>query len=245
VEEQAASCGASEVTIEHVHTCQKRFLNRMEDEVKGFQVETCFGPSGCSNRAVNSDALPQRLEEKIAKRDLKAFLKKRVNGPLKMHHEFRVSISDCPNGCSRPQIFDVGLIGACRPEVSDEICNECGACQEVCRENAIVLKDSIPIVDYSRCLSCGQCLEACPTGTLREDARGYRILVGGKLGRHPRLGTELPGIHELEEVSQVIDSCLDYYQSNCHRGERFGEILERNGVEWLEEEKKFKKMQKI
>jgi len=244
VEEEAASCGANEVTIEHVRTCQKRFLNRMEDEVKGFQVETCFGPSGCSNRAVDSDALPQRLEKKISKRDLKAFLKRRVNGPLKMHHEFRVSISDCPNACSRPQIVDIGLIGACRPEVSDEPCNQCGACQEICRENAISLKNSLPIVDYSRCLSCGQCLEACPTGTLQEDARGYRILVGGKLGRHPRLGTELPGIYELEEVLQVVDGCLDYYQSNCHGGERFGEILERNGVDWLEKEIKNKKISK-
>ncbi len=244
VEEEAAGCGANEVTMEHVRTSQKRFLNRMEDEVKGFQVETCFGPSGCSNRAVDSDALPQRLEETLSKRDLKAFLKERVNGPLKMHHEFRVSISDCPNSCSRPQIVDVGLIGACRPEVSDEVCNECGACQEVCRENAIVLKDSIPIVDYSLCLSCGQCPEACPTGTLQVDARGYRILVGGKLGRHPRLGTELSGIYELEEVLQVVDGCLDYYQSNCHRGERFGEILERNGVDLLEKEIKNKKISK-
>ncbi|MBL7175486.1 MAG: 4Fe-4S binding protein [Desulfobacteraceae bacterium] len=236
VEEEAASCGANEVTIEHVRTCQKRFLNRMEDEVKGFQVETCFGPGGCSNRTVNSAALPQQLEETLSKRDLKAFLKERVNGPLKMHHEFRVSISDCPNACSRPQIVDVGLIGARKPEVSGEPCNQCGACQEICRENAISLKDSLPIVDYSRCLSCGQCLEACPTGTLEEDARGYRILVGGKLGRHPRLGTELSGIYELEKVRQVVDDCLDYYQSNCHGGERFGEILERNGVDWLEKE---------
>jgi dissimilatory sulfite reductase (desulfoviridin) alpha/beta subunit len=246
VEEEAAHSEANEVTIEHVRTCQNRFLKRMEEEVKGFQVETCFGPSGCSNRAVESDGLPQRLEEKIAKRDMKAFLKARVNGPLKMHHEFRISISDCPNACSRPQIFDVGLIGACRPEVSDEICNECGACQEVCRENAIVMNDSVPIVDYSRCLSCGQCLEVCPTGTLREGARGYRILVGGKLGRHPRLGTEISGIYELDEVLQVVDGCLDYYRGKCHGGERFGEILERNGVDELDKEiKKNKKNENI
>ena len=95
-----------------------------------------------------------------------------------MHHEFRISISDCPNACSRPQIVDVGLNGARRPSVSDETCNQCGACKEVCRENAISFQDSIPIVDHSRCLSCGRCVEVCPTGTLQEAARGYRILVG-------------------------------------------------------------------
>jgi len=52
VEEEAARDGAGQVTLDHVKTCQQRFLNRMEEEVMGFQVETCFGPSGCPNRAV-------------------------------------------------------------------------------------------------------------------------------------------------------------------------------------------------
>ena len=58
VEEEAANRKAGEVTLEHVCTCQKMFLNRMEDEVKGFQVETCFGSTGCTSRGVNSDGLP-------------------------------------------------------------------------------------------------------------------------------------------------------------------------------------------
>lgn len=47
VEEEATSSGANEVTIEDVRTCQQSFLNRMENEVKGFEVEPCFGPGGC------------------------------------------------------------------------------------------------------------------------------------------------------------------------------------------------------
>ena len=39
--------GAPIITLEHVKTCQKRFLNQMEDELKGYQVEACFGPTGC------------------------------------------------------------------------------------------------------------------------------------------------------------------------------------------------------
>ena len=233
VEQEAASCGAKEVTIEHVLTCQKRFMNRMEDEVNGFQVETCFGPTGCPNRISDSDGLPQKLEKKLKKRDLKDFLKSKVRGPLKMHHEFRVSISDCPNACSRPQIVDVGLIGACRPEVSEEPCNECGACTEICKENAISLKEDGPFVDYSKCLSCGKCFEECSTGTLQRGSRGYRIQVGGKLGRHPRLGKELPDIYELEDAIKVVDRCLDHYTQHCVKGERFGEILEKTGIKDL------------
>jgi anaerobic sulfite reductase subunit C len=239
VEEEAASLSANEVTLEHVRMCQKRFLNKMEEEVKGFQLETCFGPTGCPNRAVDSDGLPERLEKSLSKRNIKSFLKERVNGPLKMHHEFRISISDCPNACSRPQIVDIGLIGACRPEVSDEPCTQCGACVEACKENAVSIKDDVPVVDDSKCLYCGQCARACPTGTLQEGTKGCRILVGGKLGRHPRLGTELPGIHELDQVPAIVDRCLNHYQNHCQKGERFGVILERTGLEdFFEKSKK-------
>jgi dissimilatory sulfite reductase (desulfoviridin) alpha/beta subunit len=54
--------------------------------------------------------------------------------------------------------------------------------------------------------------------------------VGGKLGRHPRLARELPGIHHLEEALKVVDQFLDHYQRYCLKGERFGEILERTGI---------------
>ena len=230
VEEEAAGREAGEVTLEHVRACQKRFLNRMEDEVKGFQVETCFGPTGCPNRAVNSDGLPERLEKSLSKRNIKSFLKERVNGPLKIHHEFRVSVSDCPNACSRPQIVDIGLIGAFRPEVTDESCTKCGACVDACKESAISIEDDVPIVDDERCLYCGQCVQLCMTGTLREAESGYRILVGGKLGRHPRLGAELPGIHGLEEVPAIVEQFLNHYKNHCKKGERFGIILERTGI---------------
>jgi dissimilatory sulfite reductase (desulfoviridin) alpha/beta subunit len=231
VEEEAARCGAGQVRLEHVKTCQQRFLNKMEDEVKGHQVETCFGPSGCPNRAVIDDEFPRKIEERLAKRNLKSFLQEKVKGPLKLHHELRVSISDCPNACSRPQIADIGLIGACTPTVADEPCSECGACVEACREDALYLRDGRPVLDLSKCLSCGQCIKVCPTGTLQEKKKGYRILVGGKLGRHPRLAMELPGIFSEEETLKMVDRCLDHYQKHCRQGERLGEILEWTGIE--------------
>src|SRR5512143_2042594 len=170
VEEEAMRQRSREVTMEHVRTCQKRYLNNMEEEVAGFQVETCFGPSGCPNRAVDDEGIAERITELLAGKNLKAFLKQKVKGPLKIHHEFRVSISDCPNACSRPQIADIGLIGASRRAVTDDPCSGCGACVEACRENAIVVLDAEtgPVIDYDKCLSCGKCCKACPSGTLKE-----------------------------------------------------------------------------
>jgi anaerobic sulfite reductase subunit C len=230
VEEEAARAGGGEVTLEHVQTCQQRFLNRMEEEVKGFQVETCFGPSGCPNRTVACDDLPRKMEDLLSRRNLKSFLEEKAKGPLKLHHEFRVSISDCPNACSRPQIADIGLIGARRPNISEEPCTQCGACVETCREEAIVLAGKWPVVDWGKCVSCGQCIAACPTRTLQEEKSGFRIQVGGKLGRHPRLAEEFPGIYSPEETLEILGRCLDHYQKYCRHGERFGEVLDRTGM---------------
>src|SRR4030042_4409638 len=86
VEEEAARCGAGEVSLEHVKTCQQRFLNKMEDEVKGYQVETCFGPGGCPNQAVIGDDLPQKIEERLPGGELTSFFKERGHGPPQPHH---------------------------------------------------------------------------------------------------------------------------------------------------------------
>ena len=234
VEAEAVRRGAEEVCLEDVRACQRSFLETMEAEVKGYEVETCFGAGGCSNRAVSWDDMAQELERRLSRRNLRDFLKQRVRGPLKMHHEFRVSVSDCPNACSRPQIVDIGLIGARRPRrAADKECSRCGACVDVCQEEAIFVAEhgDAPMIDYDRCLTCGKCLFVCPTGTLQADAMGYRIMVGGKLGRHPRLGWELPGIYGAEETLRIVGQYLDHYQTYCSKGERLGDILERIGFD--------------
>ena len=226
VEEEAERAGGGVVTLDHVQNSQKRFLNEMDQEVKGFQVETCFGPSGCPNRAVEGEGVVQELEQVLLKRDMKSFLRERVLGSLKMHHEFRVSLSCCPNACSRPQIVDFGIR---RPKVTEETCSQCQACIDVCKEEAIRLEESKdrPVVDFDQCLSCGQCITVCPSGTLQEESQGYRVLVGGKLGRHPQLGKDLGKIYSKEEMFTVLNHYLDLYQANNRKGERLGEILSR------------------
>lgn len=231
MEEEVSTKGAATVTIEHVQACRQRFLRSMEEEVQGYQVETCFGPGGCPNRAVEGEAVTEALEKVLASRNLKGFLKERVQGPLKMHHEFRISVSDCPNACSRPQIVDIGLIGASRPRVGKASCIQCDECLSACKEEAISLEDGRPSISEGQCLCCGACIRVCPTGTLGESVQGYRVLLGGKLGRHPRLGEELPGILSIEEIPAMVERCLDQYQRHCREGERLGGIMERLGLE--------------
>jgi len=233
VEEEAARSGASEVRLEHVKSCQRKFLSNMEDEVQGFQIEQCFGQDGCLNQAVKNQTLAGEIERILAGGNLKKFLKSKVTEPLKLHHQFRVAIADCPNACSRPQIVDIGLIGARQPSLDPELCTNCGACAEVCKEQAITTGDTgdFPALHDQKCVNCGQCIEVCSSGAIRERRRGYRILIGGKLGRHPQLGAELQGIRSMQEVLVIVERCLDHYLELNVCGERFGEILNRHPLE--------------
>jgi anaerobic sulfite reductase subunit C len=209
--------------------------HKIPEEIKGYQVEICFGPRGCRNRAVDGAETIEEVIRCLRTRDLKAFLQKNMIGPLKRHHELRVAIADCPNACSRPQIADIGLIGACAPVVTDEACSRCGACVAACREGAITLAGGAPRLDADKCLNCGQCVAVCPTGALQTGRQGYRVLLGGKLGRHPRLATELPGIYRREEVPVILNRCLDYYMSHCCGEERLGDMMARDGEAILRE----------
>ena len=233
VETEAAQAGKSEVSLSDVKATQAGYLKKMSSEVKGYQVEACFGSSGCPHRAMGSEGLVERVEAVLGEANLLDFLKSRVKGDLKFHHEFRVSIADCPNACSQPQIKDVGILGALTPTLTDIPCSACGACSQACKEDAILLTDTGEItgIDVERCVHCGSCITACQTGTLAAGQKGYRVLIGGKLGRHPRLARELPGIHDAEAVVGLIDDFLSFYKTRNTHGQRFAELLEDTDID--------------
>ena len=227
VEKEAQNAGKRLIYVVDVKATQARYLSGMSSEVKGYQIDACFGAGGCPNRTIGSDRLLQRIESLLKAEDLLGFLRKRVKGDLKFHHEFRITLADCPNACSQPQIKDIGIIGACTPRITDEPCTMCEACIQVCRENAVTLLPGkvCPDIDFDRCLHCGSCMRVCPTGTITEGTKGFRVQLGGKLGRHPQLAKELPGIYSEDQVLQIVGDCLRFYKQNSKHGERFGQLL--------------------
>ena len=228
IENDVAAVGKKVVSLSDVKAAQARFMSKMGKDIKGYQVDTCFGPSGCSNPANSCDALVEKIASLLNDADLLNFLKNRVQGDLKYHHEFRVTLAECPNACSQPQIKDVGIIGAVVPEVTDKDCTGCEACIEACIEKCITLdsKKNIPVIDRKRCLKCGKCIQVCLSEALAPGQKGFRVQLGGKLGRHPKLAVELEGIFSEEEVLHLVKNCIDYYKKHSKRGERFAEIFD-------------------
>jgi dissimilatory sulfite reductase (desulfoviridin) alpha/beta subunit len=149
--------------------------------------------------------------------------------PLRHHHQFRLAVASCPNGCSQPHIADFGLIAAARIGAEPEACTACGLCVEACAEKALDLRDGIRL-DPSRCLGCEACVRVCPAGALRTVETGWRVLRGGKLGRHPRLAHEL-GVYSLPEAMGILERTLRTLMAQGRPGLRLGDLVERMGRE--------------
>ncbi|MCK5836018.1 MAG: 4Fe-4S binding protein [Desulfobacula sp.] len=229
VEDHAAGKGKKNVDLDDVISLKKQFLSKggMEKEIQGYDISTCFGGEGCPNSANSCIKLSKDIQALMEKADILSFLKASVQGDLKFHHEFRVSLSDCPNACSRPQIVDIGIIGASIPCVGGEDCSLCNACVEACPDNAVRLdqKDQKPVIDNDLCLYCGKCILACPTGSIEEKEKGFRVLLGGRLGRHPRLAMEVPGIQTHDQVLAIVENSLVFFKTHSKNGQRFSHIL--------------------
>ncbi|MCP4055109.1 MAG: 4Fe-4S dicluster domain-containing protein [Mesoflavibacter sp.] len=221
--------GKHRVELADVNALKKQFLSKggMEKHIKGFEISSCFGNTGCPNVACSSTQLIADIEDIFKKADLLSFLKKSIKGDLKFHHEFRVVVADCPNACSRPQIADIGIIGSALPGLSEDPCTLCNTCVNVCKENAVTLDEDneIPGIDFQKCLVCGKCIHECPTGTLKEDQAGFRVQLGGKLGRHPRLAMEIPGLKSHNDVLSIVEKALTFYKDNSKSGQRFSQLL--------------------
>ena len=229
VEQFAKDRGKTRVDMDDVTDLKKQYLSKggMEKDIKGYGLTACFGNSGCPNRITDTASLFDKMETTLEKADLLAFLRKTVKGDLKFHHEFRVAVADCPNACSRPQITDMGVIAAAVPMITDEACTGCLSCVEICREQSITVEEETGhvAIDSGSCVQCGQCINACPSGTIATKDTGYRVMLGGRLGRHPRLAMELDGLYTEQQVIEILEKALTFYKTHSTNGTRFAHLL--------------------
>jgi len=229
-EEDVTAAGRSRVTVVDLEESKKRQLQRLSEEVKGYTLETCFGGSGCHNAVVVSPELVSRLEELLERADLLSFLRNHLGEKLKLHHQFRVTLADCPNSCSQPQIKDIGIIGEAEVTCDPEACTGCGECAAACEDSAVTLEaDRLVGIDCESCVRCGACARVCPTEALMTGRGSHRVLVGGKLGRHPQLARELARGLDADQVVALVSRIVEVYKANARKGERLGAVMNRIG----------------
>ncbi len=236
VEEDVAAAGRNRVTKADLEESKRNQLKRLSEGVEGYSVEVCFASSGCHNAVDTSTDLVSNLESLLEKADLLSFFRSQLGNHVKLHHQLRVTLADCPNTCSQPQIKDIGIIGQAQVACEPEECTACGECEAVCQESAILLDDGFLVsIEEDLCVECDACARVCPSSAISTTANNYRVLVGGKLGRHPQLARDLTNGLDAEQVLNLVGDIVGFYKDNAKNGERLGALINRVGWEKFRE----------
>lgn len=156
---------------------------------------------------------------------------------VKLPHKFKIAVGGCPNNCVKPDLNDLGIIGQKRMEIDGENCRGCKSCamEKACPVKAISRgEDGKMNIDHEICVSCGRCAEKCPFKAGKTVQSGYRVYVGGRWGKKTRMGTPLKGLYTHDEVLEMVEKAILLFKSEGEAGERFGNLIDRLGVEKVE-----------
>ncbi len=197
-----------------------------------YQVKTCRGAEvNCPFLITDSNLLANKLKGRLEELKFTDNLIGKVDGQLLPHHTLKLAVAGCPNSCSMPQIKDFG-VHAVEPVSVDPdcACISCMKCVEACREDAITVRDDRVTIDKEKCVHCGLCARVCPTGSIKAEDKRYRVMIGGKVGRHPKFALDLlPQASEPDAV-RALDVCVDMILSD-KKEHRFRALIEMRGIE--------------
>ena len=175
-------------------------------------IIACPGIERCKFANIDTISLAQKIDQKLFGKEM----------PVKM----RIAISGCPNACTSPMLNEIGIIGRIRPLRTEGLCTGCGTCVEYCKENAIIVKNGISVLDPAKCVQCGVCIQSCPFDLLKAEYRHYLVLVGGRRGRHPRIGRELLTLENEDHIIYVIEKIVNWVYRRAWSGRLLSEQLE-------------------
>lgn len=193
----------------------KKIVANITEPVK---IELCRGSMlGCPKAVVDPKDVEVEILDLMENEGLVEELKEHLPGENVFQPTLRISISGCVNGCSRPHIKDIGIEGVVDLKYHTDNCDQCGACFNACQENAIKMTDDGISIDHDLCLSCGECANACSKEALTISKPGIRVMIGGRLGRHPHLAEPLAKYlsnHEgIKRIRQIFREVIRKHRS--------------------------------
>ncbi|MEW6360276.1 MAG: 4Fe-4S binding protein [Planctomycetota bacterium] len=198
------------------------------------EVRICRGrEGGCPFALTELADLVYRVEAVVERSGWEGFLRKRFPTRILPHQRLKIALAACPNTCTQPQIKDFGIIATMRPTGVTPQCNGCGKCEEACEEGAMAVREGKARLDAEMCVGCGMCIEACPQDAIATDGLSFRILVGGKLGRHPAWARELCRGLSIQEVPGMIEKSLAWIMEHMAPRERVADVVDRLGPDAL------------
>jgi len=181
-----------------------------KDEI--VNIIACPGVERCKFANIDTINLAKKIDQKLFGKEM----------PVKM----RIAISGCPNACTSPMLNEIGIMGRILPLRTPGLCTGCGTCVEYCKEKAIIVKRGISVLDPAKCVQCGVCIQSCPFDLLKAEHSHYLVLVGGRRGRHPRIGRELLTLENEDQVIYVIEKIVNWVYRRAWSGRLLSEQLE-------------------
>jgi anaerobic sulfite reductase subunit C len=215
------------IKTEDIEAVRKLILdNGMQPGILGARVRTitaCQGSAVCKHGKIQTTELANRITDATLE--------------LELPHKFKVGITGCCNNCLKAEENDLGIKGGVQPTWLGKNCNYCGACQTKCPVGAITIdKDKQKLAyDADKCVNCGKCVQVC-TKKDWEGKNGFLVYFGGTFGNRILIGQRiLPIVFSDEDVITLVLKALKFYQDKGNKGERFGFMLEREGMNTLKD----------
>lgn len=157
---------------------------------------------------------------------------------ISLPHKFKIAVGGCPNNCVKPNLNDLGVIGANQPNYDESKCRGCKKCQieANCPVHAAKVVDGKLRIDPTICNNCGRCITKCPFHCADEGTTGWRVYVGGRWGKKVAHGQMLQKLFTDEkEVMDTVDKAILLFRSEGVSGERFADTINRIGFEKAQE----------
>ena len=226
------------------------FTTRLTVEVSGIDYNdidafrACVGKAGLETGGTGSKVRPvvsckgttcqyglydtYALSEEIHNRFYKGF------SHVSLPHKFKIAVGGCPNNCVKPDLNDLGIVGARVPGYDPEKCKGCKKCQieTACPIHAAKLVDGKLVIDAEACNSCGRCVGKCPFHCNDQGTYGWKVFVGGRWGKKVAHGKMLNKVFtDKAEVLDLVEKAILLFRDQGESGERFADTIERIGFE--------------